>query len=243
MCDSKSALRRIQKEFKDMQERKSAYVYAEPTSDDMFLWHFTIRGTINSDYEGGLYHGLIELPSQYPFKPPKIMLLTPSGRFEVKKDICMSFTDYHPESWQPAWTISNILHGIVSYMPVDEDMAIGAVKVSSADRKKIAKYSHNYKCEICKMSLGEIAKKNLLEPTEEVQKKDIGAFLQQRLEKNKETDKEKEIAKEKKNIQKEEQPFKELSDVSDDPLDEELNHWQDEKIVYIQDQKQKIKRL
>lgn len=65
-------------------------------------------------------------------------------------------------------------------MPVDEleGMAIGAVKVSSADRKKIAKYSHNYKCEICKQSLGEIAKKNMLEPTEEVQKKDIGAFLQ-----------------------------------------------------------------
>ena len=104
-----------------MCENKSAFVYAQPTEDDQFIWHFTIRGPLDSDYEGGLYHGIIELPSQYPFKPPKIMLLSPSGRFQPKTDICLSFTDYHPESWQPAWTISNILHGIVSYMPVDEE--------------------------------------------------------------------------------------------------------------------------
>ena len=100
----------------------------------MFIWHFTLRGPPKSDYENGLYHGVVELNESYPFKPPKISFLTPSGRFEVGKDICMSFTNYHPESWQPAWTsklknhnnnfnnlVSNILHGIVSYMPIDEE--------------------------------------------------------------------------------------------------------------------------
>ncbi len=45
----------------------------------MFVWHFTVRGAMGSPYQGGLYHGVIELPADYPFKPPKIMLLTPSG--------------------------------------------------------------------------------------------------------------------------------------------------------------------
>ena len=63
MCDSKSALLRIHKEYKDMCSSKSAYVYAQPSSDDQFIWHFTIRGPLQSDYEGGLYHGIIELPS------------------------------------------------------------------------------------------------------------------------------------------------------------------------------------
>ena len=87
---------RIHKEFKDMKNNKSAFVYAQPTQvsdpqssalliqilkDDQFVWHFTIRGPLKTDYEGGLYHGVIELPSQYPFKPPKITLLTHSGRF------------------------------------------------------------------------------------------------------------------------------------------------------------------
>ncbi len=60
---NRSALRRIQKEYKDMIQNKSAFVFAQPTEDDQFLWHFTIRGPLDSDYEGGLYHGIIELPS------------------------------------------------------------------------------------------------------------------------------------------------------------------------------------
>ena len=30
--------------------------------DNIFEWHFTIHGTPNSDYEGGIYHGRILLP-------------------------------------------------------------------------------------------------------------------------------------------------------------------------------------
>ena len=52
-----------------------------------------------------LYHGLIELPSQYPFKPPKIMLLTPSGRFEIKKDL---LTAKHVDDINMAGTEANI---------------------------------------------------------------------------------------------------------------------------------------
>lgn len=54
-------------------------------------------------------------------KPPYIIFFTPSGRFEVKEKICLSFTNYHPEYWQPAWTIQNILVALVSFFPVNED--------------------------------------------------------------------------------------------------------------------------
>jgi hypothetical protein len=33
--------------------------------------------------QGGMYHGRILLPADYPFKPPSFMMLSPSGRFEV----------------------------------------------------------------------------------------------------------------------------------------------------------------
>ena len=42
----------------------------------MFDWHFTLRGPRDTEFEGGIYHGRIVLPSDYPFKPPNIMLLT-----------------------------------------------------------------------------------------------------------------------------------------------------------------------
>ncbi|RLO01270.1 hypothetical protein DYB28_016014 [Aphanomyces astaci] len=92
--------------------------FAAPLEDNMFDWHFTIRGPRDTEFAGGVYHGRILLPSDYPFKPPNIILLTvrtlanhaawlndvkPNGRFEVKKKICLSISAYHPEHWQPAW--------------------------------------------------------------------------------------------------------------------------------------------
>lgn len=39
---------------------------------------------------------LAQLPSDYPFKPPEVYMLTPSGRFEVNKKICLSISSFHP---------------------------------------------------------------------------------------------------------------------------------------------------
>lgn len=47
----------------------------------MFDWHFTLRGPRDTEFEGGIYHGRILLPSDYPFKPPNIILLTVSVAF------------------------------------------------------------------------------------------------------------------------------------------------------------------
>lgn len=44
--------------------------------DDLFEWHFTIRGPPDTEFEGGVYHGRILLPSEYPVKPPDIIILT-----------------------------------------------------------------------------------------------------------------------------------------------------------------------
>ena len=53
--------------------------YAEAVEDDIFEWHFAIFGPEDSEFDGGVYHGRILLPTEYPFKPPSFMLLTPSG--------------------------------------------------------------------------------------------------------------------------------------------------------------------
>ena len=75
------AMKRIQKEQKDMLSDPSPYYYAEPLESEPFEWHFTIRGPPATTFEGGFYHGVITLPSSYPFRPPYIVFLTPSGRF------------------------------------------------------------------------------------------------------------------------------------------------------------------
>ena len=50
--------------------------FAQPLSDNLFEWHFTVRGPAETEFDGGIYHGRIVLPPDYPMKPPNIIVLT-----------------------------------------------------------------------------------------------------------------------------------------------------------------------
>lgn len=77
------------------------------------------------------------------------MLLTPSGRFETNTKVCLSFSAFHPELWQPAWGIRLILEALISFLPTPADGAIGALDYSPKERQRLAKLSLNYKCPTC----------------------------------------------------------------------------------------------
>ncbi|EEY53409.1 ubiquitin-conjugating enzyme E2, putative [Phytophthora infestans T30-4] len=144
-----TAIKRIQGDVREMMTNPSDQYAAAPLETNMFDWHFTLRGPRDTEFEGGIYHGRIILPSDYPFKPPNIMLLTPNGRFEVKKKICLSISAYHPEEWQPAWGVRLILEALISFMPTKGEGAIGALDFPAEERRRLAKLSVDYKCETC----------------------------------------------------------------------------------------------
>ena len=54
------------------------------------------------------YHGRIRFPAEYPFKPPAILMHTPNGRFKTDERLCLSMSDYHPETWNPMWSVSTV---------------------------------------------------------------------------------------------------------------------------------------
>lgn len=115
----------------------------------LYCRHFTIRGAEGTDFAGGVYHGRILLPPEYPFKPPHILFLTPSGRFETNTKVCLSFSAYHPELWQPAWGIRLILEALISFLPTPADGAIGALDWSPQERKRLAVQSQHWECACC----------------------------------------------------------------------------------------------
>jgi hypothetical protein len=75
--------------------------------------------------------------------------LTPSGRFETNTKICLSFSAYHPELWQPAWGIRLILEALISFLPTPADGAIGALDWTSKERKRLAISSQTFCCLRC----------------------------------------------------------------------------------------------
>ena len=143
------SLRRIKADIRELSIDPSDQYHAAPLEHDMFEWHFTIRGAEETDFAGGVYHGKILLPPEYPFKPPNIVFLTPSGRFETGVKVCLSFSAHHPELWQPAWGIRLILEALISFLPTPADGAIGALDWTSEERKKLAKESVKFRCPMC----------------------------------------------------------------------------------------------
>lgn len=75
-----------------------------------------VCGPESSPYDGGFYHGKLVFPREFPFKPPSIYMITPNGRFRTNKKLCLSISDFHPDTWNPAWSVSTILTGLLSFM-------------------------------------------------------------------------------------------------------------------------------
>ncbi|CAB3375405.1 Hypothetical predicted protein [Cloeon dipterum] len=150
------AVKRIMREACELQAATDHY-WARPLEDNLFEWHFTVRGPSGTDFEGGLYHGRILLPPEYPMKPPNIILLTPSGRFEVNKKICLSISGHHPETWQPSWSIRTALLALVAFMPTDGQGTIGALDYTPEERQVLAKRSANWSCDQCGHIAGHLA--------------------------------------------------------------------------------------
>lgn len=63
-----------------------------PMKGNLLEFHFSFTGIEGSSYDGGIYHGRILLHPDYPRKAPAISVLTPTGRWECGKDICLSGT-------------------------------------------------------------------------------------------------------------------------------------------------------
>lgn len=135
---SKPCLLRLQKEYQRLNKEPVPNISAEPRPNNILEWHFVINGPASTPYAGGQYHGKLLFPSDYPYKPPAIMMLTPNGRFNTNTRLCLSMSDFHPESWVPAWSVGTILNGVLSFM-LESTPTVGSVEKSTAERQQAAR--------------------------------------------------------------------------------------------------------
>ncbi|EPR63278.1 ubiquitin-conjugating enzyme subfamily protein [Toxoplasma gondii GAB2-2007-GAL-DOM2] len=132
---------RLAREFSLLQRQGGVpHAQLQPDMNDTLTWHFVLHDLpADSPYHGGVYHGKLVFPPNYPFAPPSIFMLTPSGRFEVNKRICMSMSDFHPESWNPSWRLETLVTAFLSFMLDAGDAAThGSVSMSFAQRRRLA---------------------------------------------------------------------------------------------------------
>lgn len=120
------------------------YVRLGPMGKNLLRWHFSVLGPSNSDYENGIYHGRVLLPKDYPGSPPRVQMLTPSGRFVTGEDICLSASAYHPETWTPRWTVLSLVDALRLHMLTSPN-EIGGVDATKEIRRKLAIESRSWR--------------------------------------------------------------------------------------------------
>jgi len=131
---TRAANKRLTREYKTIAENPPPYIVAHPSETNILEWHYIITGPEKTPYYNGQYWGTLIFPPDYPFAPPSIKMHTPSGRFQPSTRLCLSISDFHPKSFNPAWEVSTILIGLLSFM-TSEEMTTGSVSGTEAERR------------------------------------------------------------------------------------------------------------
>jgi len=129
--------RRLQKEYISLRKSPVEGIEARPEESNILEWHYVLNGPADSVYAGGVYHGILRFPKGYPYEPPSILMITRNGRFKTNQRLCLSMSDFHPESWNPMWSVSSILSGLFSFM-LESKPTLGSLETSDDTKRALA---------------------------------------------------------------------------------------------------------
>lgn len=106
------AHRRLNNEIREYSnELPSGITKLTMRGDIMTKWAGTITGPEGTPYEGGKFDLLIDIPNEYPFRPPKVRFDTKvyHPNISFRGDICL---DILKENWSVAFSLSTVLLAI-----------------------------------------------------------------------------------------------------------------------------------
>jgi len=138
-----TAAKRLKMDRLQLAKDPVPYIVAEPLPSNILEWHYVVMGPPASLYTGGYYHGKLVFPKEYPFKAPSIYMLTPNGRFKTSTRLCLSISDFHPDTWNPGWSVSTILTGLLSFM-LETSATLGSIETTDKMKSIYARDSGAY---------------------------------------------------------------------------------------------------
>ena len=141
------ATKRLQKEYKKFIESPPENIKVAFPEDLILEWHFLFAGLIGTPFHEGEYHGVLMFPQEYPFSPPSIKFITPNGRFKTDERVCFELSDFHPECWKPAHTVSAVLQGVYNFMMTETTDTVGSLERNENEIKKLAGTSKKFNLE------------------------------------------------------------------------------------------------
>ena len=110
-----------------------------PHEENLLEWEYCFEGGAGTPYSGGVYHGTLRFPVEYPYKAPTVNMSTPSGRFVPGQSICINgITAWHQDTWSEATSVEAVAIGVQSFFH-DNDNASGVLRgVKAAEKRRLA---------------------------------------------------------------------------------------------------------
>jgi len=101
---------------------------AGPIDDNVFKWGCAILGPQESAYDGGVFFLDIKFPTDYPFKPPKVIFTTKVYHCNINSSTGAVYLDILRDQWSPSLTVKKVLASIMSLLsdPNAADACAGA---------------------------------------------------------------------------------------------------------------------
>ncbi|KAJ3814837.1 ubiquitin-conjugating enzyme [Lentinula aff. lateritia] len=103
-----TALRRIQKELRDINNQPLENIVVEAKEDNLFEWDCIIIAESDSPYKGGKFKFALSLPQNFPFKAPSVTFKTKIYHPGINEEgsICVPVLR---DEWKPSVTLATVL--------------------------------------------------------------------------------------------------------------------------------------
>ncbi|CUM64479.1 uncharacterized protein PRCAT00002084001 [Priceomyces carsonii] len=133
----------LTKEFYKIVSNPLDHITVKPDEQNICVWYFLVNGFEETPYFRGLYLGVMIFPSDFPYSPPELQMISPSGRFKTRVPLCLTLSSFHKELWNATWSIDKILIGFVSFMNSSEK-SVGTLILSEDVKIELAQKSKEW---------------------------------------------------------------------------------------------------
>ncbi|KAI8914368.1 ubiquitin-conjugating enzyme/RWD-like protein [Gorgonomyces haynaldii] len=116
-------LRRIDREIRQCKSDRESQVDVQPINDNLLHLKGVFKGPQDTPYEGGTFVVDIQIPDEYPFKPPKMKFDTMIYHPNISSQTGAICLDILKDQWTPVLTLKTALISLQSLLcdPVPND--------------------------------------------------------------------------------------------------------------------------
>jgi len=90
--------------------------------------------------------------------------MTPTGRWEVGKEICLSASSYHQETWDVNWNLRTLVMSLRGFI-LSQPREIGGILTTSDHQRSLAASSKDWACPVCFVNHRQLLPRSITETT------------------------------------------------------------------------------